>query len=879
MRNNKILAVAIATALSVGSSSLYAKQDYVTYCKDGNSSLGIYPKDVVQFENVGGNAEWASCIIGVAGETLLDPATAGQKLTRPSAVFDFTGQSVVYNGITTVTAGPGQTTGTVFAAELFGAGSLVLPTPMTSGSSPDYLGVIYTIDGAIPTDFELTFTLDGGATFAENPILGVRDDKGDGIGTLSANVAPGATSANITSSTLGADSVFRFENDATSYLVTGGASGAFNFYRLGDHAGVTVAATTVQPKVYGKVASEAVAGGTTPSYVKSSPVATIAAAGGLATTVSPNTITVTAATDAAKFKAGWTYACNSWGAGHLFTVAAPATGATTLTVSISPQGTKGTTGSALQPWSAGSAFDAGECANNGFIYRIHVPGDTVISLEESSNLSGFAKDQIYTFDAGANLTGCQTAYNNYSTGLTTQYKITTAADSSTKAITIQNMSGGTGLARALCGGEKGYRTDISLSDNWNASGNMNPRPPLTASSAAGKNAATFIMNASATNANLEGGDQLMLLYKLSNVGILADSTQKINMTVDLKTGGAVDTLVNPRRTVTVASSAKALDVSLASLEAGKLNISVSSGNTQFSGEVSPSATSLYGFVNNMTARIGQLSIKPTNPTAPPRMADAVNEFALGDVTAEKSKLIITGGQFQASKATPGKVEIRMYGAGGVAGSSILADDVSIDGEGLWTATWNLDSTDLKNIASSAGDPNAAIEITTDGVAEVNPVENPPVGSLTIDFDNASYQDIVIENADLRKITKDGNVCTVYQVPPPSKGNYGQDVMNIRVTNDSTVGGKLTGKFYNMAGELLWSGDLLPEELKAGATARLSSDDIGKITGATWEGRGVLQISSTIPNMEVMALIRQNGVPFAPLSNLSTAARGTSCSQD
>jgi len=223
------------------------------------------------------------------------------------------------------------------------------------------------------------------------------------------------------------------------------------------------------------------------------------------------------------------------------------------------------------------------------------------------------------------------------------------------------------------------------------------------------------------------------------------------------------------------------------------------------------------------------------------------------------------------------VELRLYDSAGTAGSSITADEITMDLEGAWQATWNLDSTDLKGIADSDG---AMIEMVVDGASEVNSVENPPVGNLTIDFNNTSYKDITIEAVDLRKITKDGNVCTVYNVPPPSNGVMGADVVSIRVTNDSAIAGKLTGKFFGMDGTLMWSGDLLSgEELQPGVTTRLENDGLAKLMGITWEGRGVLQISSTIPEMEVMALIRQNGIKFAPLGNLSTGARGTSCTQE
>ncbi|GEM_PF-1951084 len=861
--HNKILAVAITTALSASFSNLYAKQQFITDC----ITAGTTP---TQFENVGDGAKWATCIIGQAGEALLDPSTTGVPLKRPNNVFDFTaGESVIFTGVD-------QVAGLSYAAELFGGTGLILPTPITTGSTPDYLGVIYTIDGKIPTDFEATFTLDNGATFAVSPILGVRDDKGDGIGTLAADVAASAATASISSSTLGIDSIFRFENHSNVYLSTT-ATNPYSFYRLGVLSStsapsvigaVQAVGSAAYPKVYGKAVADVLAMG----YVKNTAVAVIGATGGVAGKVSPATVTLAIPADANKFISGWTYACVSSGTGteHLFTVSSQSATAGTMLLTINPSiGTEWQTGK----WVASAgAFAAGECAAGGSIYRIHMKGDTVISYDGVTT-TGFVKDQTYTFDIGNATTRCNLA----DVTAPTQYKVTTVDTATVPApsIIIQNLSGGTGLATPLCNATRAFKTDISLSDEWNTSGLMTPKPPIV-SAASGKNAASFIMNA--TKTNLEGGDQLMLLYKMSNVGILADPTQKINMTIDLKTGGALDTIVNPQRTVTVATSAKALDVSLTSLEAGKLNISVSSGSTQFSGDIAPSTAIFYGYVNNTTARIGQLKFTIKSPA--PKMADAVTGFALASdkVAADSSKLVITGGQFQASKSIPGSVELRLYDSAGNAGSSITSDEITMDLEGAWQATWNLDSTDLSSIAGSAN--GAMIEMVVDGASEVNSVENPPVGNLTIDFNNTSYKDITIEAVDLRKITKDGNVCTVYNVPPPSNGVMGADVVSIRVTNDSAIAGKLMGKFFGMDGAMMWSGDLLEgTELQPGTTIRLESDILAKVMGITWEGRGVLQISSTIPEMEVMALIRQNGIKFAPLSNLSTGARGTSCSQE
>jgi hypothetical protein len=111
--------------------------------------------------------------------------------------------------------------GVTFAAELFGTGTLTLPTvigtsPASSGNSGKYMGVVYTIDGDVPVDFEMTFSLDNGAVFAENPVLGVKD----GAGSSGLNVsALSAGTMTLTGTTgLTTDAVFRFDSSANTNL-------------------------------------------------------------------------------------------------------------------------------------------------------------------------------------------------------------------------------------------------------------------------------------------------------------------------------------------------------------------------------------------------------------------------------------------------------------------------------------------------------------------------------------------------------------------------------------------------------------------------------------------------------------------------------------
>jgi hypothetical protein len=836
MRKNRTLTAAITTALSLSSSVAYALP-----C----SNEGF------QFENVGNGciAGRATNAIQANGETGL---TSGSP-ALPNVGFDFTGgQSVISVA----------TEGVPFAAELFGGSGITLPSVPstgTAGTTGGYMAVVYTIDGQITQNFNMTFTLDNGATFAENPVLGVKDKKGGTAANVSTYIPTSAggvsTSMGLDGSTLSLGSIFRFTDHATIYAV-GGAGGetlapyTYTFYQLGNFSsyGLVSATVTATSKVYtnGNVSS-----GLSGGPVISSGVTTV----GIGTSVGMVTtgITTLSVANSAAYTVGWSYICNapSDTANSIFKVTATDSNTVTGILTVS------TTTTGLSPFNTGANTTGGllttDCSAAGdTIYRIHVPGDSVISL--TTNPAGLAGK---TLQFSVNSTAAGTFVN------TTPYRVS-AYSAINNTITITPA-----LSTIVQPSESLYDAVITTGDQW-VTGVTQAGVPMQAT-AAGTNKAIFTLNAGTTvpNLSLATNDQVMLLYKLSNVGALAAAGQKVNMQVDLRTGGVVDVLVNPQRSVTVATSIKAMTVSLASLDAGKVNISVSSGSTQFSGDGVGGDSS---FVSNTVAQIGTLKVIEASNNV--YMEDGVSPFKIKStnpyVLADNSKLKVTGGQFQASKATPGKVFI-------LAGtSSISADFVTQDSAGDWSALWNLDSTEMRSIADASSPTTSAyISIQADGVAEVNTVENAPHAAFTIDFNPAAYKDITVEG-DLRKISKDGTVCTVYQIPPPAKGVKGHDAMSIRITNDSAIAAKVQGTLYDMDGKQLWKGDLNTTELAAGATLRIESDTLADITGATWTGRAVLKVTSIMPQMEVMALIRQKDIPFAPLSNLSTGAKGTSC---
>lgn len=377
---------------------------------------------------------------------------------------------------------------------------------------------------------------------------------------------------------------------------------------------------------------------------------------------------------------------------------------------------------------------------------------------------------------------------------------------------------------------------------------------------------TFALPA-ASSKPLASGDQLLLLYHIENVDVLKTAGEKINLTVSSNLADSSS------QTTTVAQSAQAISAEITPNEVGKVYISVATGSTKFSGE--PVANDKGSYIDGYIAQIGTLSISTAGPQL--KREDGVSPFVIGEGQVEaKGTLKILRGQFQASKSLPGRV----YLSSMTEDVFSVSEQVSTETPGEWSATWNLDMNKLATLADSAAMANASsgdtaavtgsvtILVRTDEVTQVNTVSTPPQAKFTIDFANARYQDVV-GGGNLRKITQDGTICTVFTVPPPKAGVIGADSLSIRVTNNSPLSGKLMGKLYSQdGGDPIWMGDLTTEEVPAGATVRFTSEEVATISGQTWDGRAVLVIAAILPRLEVLSLIRQNGIRMAPLSNIS-----------
>ncbi|HIE02496.1 MAG TPA: hypothetical protein EYP59_19800 [Thiotrichaceae bacterium] len=770
---------------------------------------------------------------------------------RPIGVFDFSTETVIRVNDAT------GTYGTVYASELFGD-ARTLPSGDTSKGT--YAAVVYTIDGKISDDFEMTFTLTNGATFDGEPLLGV-DDSGlgslAGDGTVTASYL--ATTNNVVmanNATFAANDIFRFSSHATLYKVTAVSNTtdknylAFEQVGTGGDSGTTSVGLTqaidgtsipVTLHKYAPGANEAVAEGNLAVLNVEGRAGTfIAQTGASANGSANNMANVTVGRD--NLIEGAYYHIGTPTTENIYQVTGVPAIANSYgsNVIISPNlhDNFGTTGA------------------NAILTRVYKQGDTKIHV---GNVAAFITDEIY-----------QIANH-------TQFYKVTGKDTanSSNVITIQEVDKTTGLAAAIVplgandipvyrvsafklsdGGEQWIKDEPLIT----AATGHTPALPLKAKTGtgSGKSTATFLIPASKKEAlNLETGDRLMLLYKLGNTKALASPGQKINMTVALATS-LTNIKVNPARELTVASSKPGIKVlDMKPVEGGTIKISVLSDSKELTGDGTP-------FIGTNEAKIGYINLDNDDSTSQEvKAADGETKFEVGKTgaLADKSTLQVTEGQFAASLKSPGSVLVQ-------AGTTNLQADTVTETD----ATWNLHDTGLQAI-EAANQDLTAIHFKVDGSTGINVPENNPHATLTIDFDDTKMTDMTIE-ADLRKIKKDGTICHIYNVPNATAA----DALSIRITNDSAVSGKLTIALYNMDGtEAIVAGTELfaGEEIQPDETRRLSAADLETLAGAAWSGRARAVISSTLPKLAILVLLRQN-VPGGALVNLSVGATGSSC---
>jgi hypothetical protein len=396
------------------------------------------------------------------------------------------------------------------------------------------------------------------------------------------------------------------------------------------------------------------------------------------------------------------------------------------------------------------------------------------------------------------------------------------------------------------------------------------------------------------------GNMICLAYKLTGTSALKEAGKAVEISSRIKVGGSTVGFGDP---LPVARSAKAASLSLVLEPDGEVFISVVSGNIEFVTTDGKTATTS-NEVDHPTAFrsaneviIGY--VKSTSTGAADRTGST--PFTLGGPLATKDvgTLKIEDGQFSASLSSTSKVYL-----GGIDAIATV-ENVS----DTWTATWNLDNLSLegltKAITNAAGDPTGEprytpIIIRADGATMIDSgTDDDPIGTLDVKLGGTTAMTDEPVTSALRRILNDGKVCYAYNIPSPTGA---EDILTLRITNDSDQAGILMGTLYNEEGEELGKSlDLLaghidytksppveratltlpnPLELQPRETVILTSKNIATVFGQTdWQGdRYVLKIQSTIRKIEVFNLLRNvHNTSLQPLSNVSTSAKGVECS--
>jgi hypothetical protein len=360
-----------------------------------------------------------------------------------------------------------------------------------------------------------------------------------------------------------------------------------------------------------------------------------------------------------------------------------------------------------------------------------------------------------------------------------------------------------------------------------------------------------------------GADSFELIYDIQSASALATPGQKINMKVTMMTPQP-SYPVSPAKDLDIVESKNALTVKLvAETDIDSLDdrISVASGNVEFSNTAALNeATIGYLTITNNSAANGIKDVNGTTDFKP---------GATSNVTIDEAKttFTITDGQFKASMESPGAVVLVSKSGTGTIDITEQATDES-------TVTFALTGSELEKL-QKVDDQPFAIKIITDTKTDINVNENPPVAELHIGYDSTkhpNYAATTYPAVELRKIKQDGTRCVVYNVPAPGSA----DIVAVRVTNDSGIDGIVNATLYDGSGTEIFAAQPLNggNAIVKGATLAVFNTDLAAL--GSWSGRAVLVLTTSLPSIEVLGLLREAGNNAAPLTNLSTGAMGDGC---
>jgi hypothetical protein len=389
----------------------------------------------------------------------------------------------------------------------------------------------------------------------------------------------------------------------------------------------------------------------------------------------------------------------------------------------------------------------------------------------------------------------------------------------------------------------------------------------------GKEQSTVQFTVTSVNTdNVNDGEALMFLYRLGEAGNLATKDGQVKLSISLKDTNGVS--VNSGRQITVATAKESVTVKGEPETDGTIKISVGDDSKKFT---NANDNDEGAFISSTVARIGRFTID--NADTLPVGSDGETEFKTGaaatnDGEVAQATIAITGGQFAASKSG-GQVYVCALDDDAKIGTAANATDDT-------TATIELTNDNVASIVAET-DGEVGICMSVDQSSEINTVENPPSAKLTIDY-KQDYVNDIETTFDLRQISKDGTVCRVYLIPSTESP---REKMNIRITNDSSVSGKLLGRLFKEDGtEVGPAGgiefDTDPNDgvdktpLGAGKTFYLNAEGLEGAGFEHWgaANRPMLVLTSTLPDLEVLSMMRH--VESRYLFNMSLGATGASC---
>ena len=376
--------------------------------------------------------------------------------------------------------------------------------------------------------------------------------------------------------------------------------------------------------------------------------------------------------------------------------------------------------------------------------------------------------------------------------------------------------------------------------------------------------ATFQIKTNSVN-KLVSGNRIFLAYQIKNTGVLATRGKEIRMNVALET--LIGKLISPARSVTIAGSKQGTSFKILSEEpvGKKVHISVEDEKKRFIEESG-------AFVDKLDEVIlGYLIVNDAEDGDNVFASNGLTKWKIGETSDAQvlsaTSLTIEGGQFAASTELPGRVYIQ---EAGVVGATITEQDEQ------WTARLNLTDTMLQALARETKiNGKVAIRMKVDGITEINLVDEPPTATLVIDYENTSNIDVRIDSVALQRFSLDGTVCLLPNIPGANAG----DIPNIRITNDSNRKGDVYATMTDQEGNVIIPSDgstspVLVCTLPLHATCHLNLMKLEEFAGGPWSQRGVLEMTSSLPKIEVFVLLRDKVTGI--VSNMSLGTQGQNC---